>query len=41
MGKPGRYKVIATLRIKEWSMSLNSAPKYFDVINGAELWSQD
>ena len=41
MGRHGRYKVIATLRIKDWSASVNSAPKTFDVVNGAKLWSQD
>jgi|SRR5665213_220104 len=41
MSKPGRYKVITTVRIQQWSLTINSAPKYFDVINGAELWSQD
>lgn len=41
MTKPGRYKVIATLRIKDWSVHKNSAPKYFDIINGALLWQQD
>ncbi len=40
MGKPGRYKVTATVRIKAWSLAITSAPKQFDVINGAELWSQ-
>jgi hypothetical protein len=41
MGRPGRYKVTATVRIKAWSLAINSAPKHFDVINGAELWSQE
>jgi hypothetical protein len=41
MGRPGRYKIIATVRIKEWSLAISSAPKYFDVVNGAQLWSQD
>ena len=41
MGKPGRYKVVATMHIREWLMTVNSAPKFFDVINGAELWTQD
>ena len=27
MGKPGRYKVTATVRIKQWSLAINSAPK--------------
>ena len=41
MTKPGRYRVIATLRIKDWSVQLASAPKRFDVINGAQLWTQE
>ncbi len=41
MTKPGRYRVIATLRIKQWSSQLTSEPKMFDVINGAKLWQQD
>jgi hypothetical protein len=41
MGKPGRYRVIATLRIKDWSSQMASAPKTFDVIHGAQLWQQD
>jgi hypothetical protein len=36
----GRYKIIATLRIKEWNLTVSSAPKTFDIINGVELWSQ-
>jgi hypothetical protein len=39
--KPGRYKVTATLRIKDWSAEIASAPKAFDVITGAKLWAQD
>jgi len=41
IGKPGRYKIVATLRIKDWSVSTPSPAKYIDVINGADLWSQD
>ena len=41
MSKPGRYRVIATLRIKDWSSQIASAPKPFDVIHGAQLWAQD
>jgi len=41
VNKPGRYKITATLRIKDWSVSIPSAPKFFDVINGADLWTQD
>jgi hypothetical protein len=41
MTKRGRYKVIATLRIKDWAATVSSVPKYFDVISGAQLWAQD
>ncbi len=41
MTKPGRYHVIATLHIKDWSAQMASQPKHFDVIAGAKLWSQD
>lgn len=41
MTKPGRYKVIATLRIKNWAAQVASLPQRFDVISGALLWSQD
>jgi hypothetical protein len=36
----GRYKVTATLHIKAWSTDVGSAPLGFDIIQGAELWSQ-
>ena len=39
--KPGRYRVIATLHIKNWGAQIASAPKSFDVITGAKLWAQD
>ena len=41
VSKPGRYKIIATLHIPDWSATMASPAKYFDVINGADLWSQD
>jgi hypothetical protein len=39
--RPGRYSVIATVRIREWNGQATSPPKSFDIINGAKLWSQD
>jgi hypothetical protein len=39
--KPGRYRAIATVRIKDWRAETASPPKNFDVITGAKLWSQD
>jgi hypothetical protein len=41
MGRSGRYKVSATMRIKAWSLTVNSPPIHFDVIHGGELWSQN
>jgi hypothetical protein len=41
MTRQGRYHIIATLRIKAWGVEAASAPKDFDVISGATLWSQD
>jgi hypothetical protein len=39
--RQGQYRVTATLHIKAWSAQTASPPKGFDVISGAELWSQD
>lgn len=39
--RQGHYHVTATLRIKDWNAHISSAPVEFDVISGAELWSQD
>jgi hypothetical protein len=37
----GRYRVIATVHIKQWNLDVTSPPKKFDVISGVELWSQN
>lgn len=39
--RPGRYQIVATVRIKGWNRDLISAPKPFDVIEGAKLWQQE
>lgn len=36
----GRYRVTAFVHIPEWNMDLSSQPMEFDIIDGAELWSQ-
>jgi len=41
LGRPDRYKVTATLHIKDWGLAVNSRPLQFDIINGGELWSQN
>jgi hypothetical protein len=41
MTHAGRYQVAATVHIPEWGMDVASSPVEFDVIDGAQLWSQD
>jgi hypothetical protein len=41
MSKPGRYKIIATLRIKDWNANINSAAKHFDIVHGSRIWAQE
>jgi len=38
--RQGSYRIIATVRVKEWNQELASPPQSFDVIDGAKLWSQ-
>lgn len=38
--RPGHYRIIATVHIKDWNTDVVSAPKGFDIVNGAKLWSQ-
>jgi len=38
---PGRYSVVATVRIKDWDREVSSPPRKFDVIEGAKLWEQE
>ena len=38
---PGRYSIIATVRIKDWHREIVSEPRTFDVIQGAKLWEQE
>jgi hypothetical protein len=39
--RPGRYRVTATVRIKDWNAEVTSVRQYFDVISGTEFWSQE
>jgi hypothetical protein len=36
----GHYRIIATVRIKDWNTDVTSSPRGFDIIDGAKLWSQ-
>lgn len=38
--RQGSYRVTATVNIRDWNVAVPSAPQPFDVIEGAELWSQ-
>ena len=40
LNHPGRYSIIATVRIKDWNQNVVSQPKSFDVIEGARLFEQ-
>jgi hypothetical protein len=37
----GRYRVTATVHIKEWNTDTTSPAKDFDIIDGARIWSLD
>src|ERR1035441_4308176 len=39
--RPGRYSIVATVRIKDWNQEITSPPRSFDVIEGAKLWEQE
>lgn len=41
LSRTGRYKVTATVRVREWDTLLNSSPRALDIINGAKLWVQE
>lgn len=41
LSQPGRYRILATLHIKDWAAETTSVPVSFDVINGVTLWTQD
>ena len=40
LNRPGRYSIIATVRIKDWNQNVISPPKNFDIIEGVRLWEQ-
>ena len=39
--RSGRYRVVATVRIKGWGAQIASSPKDFDIIEGAQLWTRE
>lgn len=41
LSQPGRYRVSATLKIKQWDQEVSSALKEFDIVRGVKIWDQD
>ncbi|MCU0787100.1 MAG: arrestin family protein [Verrucomicrobia bacterium] len=40
LSRPGRYAVVATVRIQEWNQTITSEPAKFDLIGGTKLWER-
>ncbi|MGH7980191.1 MAG: hypothetical protein ACREE6_12525 [Limisphaerales bacterium] len=38
--QPGSYHVTATVHVAAWNSDITSAPQSFDIIEGAQMWSQ-
>ena len=38
--RTGTYRLIATVHVSAWNSDIGSAPASFDVIQGAQMWSQ-
>lgn len=38
---PGRFSVIATVRVKEWDQQISSPAKNFEIVRGTELFTRD
>jgi len=38
---PGRYQIVATVRVKGWNREIISTPRPFDVIEGVKIWEQE
>jgi len=41
LNRIGRYRVTATIRLKQWGTQLETKAASFDIINGAKIWEQD
>jgi len=40
LGRPGLYRVTATLRLPDWNSEVTSTVQRFDISSGAKIWSQ-
>lgn len=41
LSSPGRYLVVATVRIEDWGQEIHSKPVTLDVSRGSVMWQQD
>lgn len=41
LNRPGRFDIIATVRLKGWDREIQSPPRHFDIIEGTKLWEQE
>jgi hypothetical protein len=41
LGRPGRYRVTATVRIRELGLELTSKPSAVNISSGTKIWEQD
>lgn len=41
LGRLGRYRINASVDIKDWDSTLSAKPKSFDIVKGAKLWTQE
>jgi hypothetical protein len=39
--RPGRYRIVATVRIMEWGAQTASPPMDFDIVDGAKFWTRE
>jgi hypothetical protein len=39
--RPGRYKVSATVNIKELGVEITTPPRFFEIVSGVKLWEQE
>lgn len=38
--KPGRYRIAATVKIREWAQEVVSPPARIEIVNGTTIWEQ-
>lgn len=41
LSQPGRYRVTAIVKIKQWNEEVSSKPKPFEIVRGTKIWEQE